>query len=101
MSRWSVCRRRRLASHASRMWRAESPPSFGHSLIGPNTFVASTTFSRRPPPEPVPDDRLGGPGALRSAVAVGGVEEVDAELDCAIHDHERVLLRSKLHEVHR
>ena len=40
----------RLASHAARMWRAERPPSFGQSVIGPNTFVASTTFSRRPPP---------------------------------------------------
>src|SRR5438552_132148 len=32
------------------MCRAERPPSFGHSVIGPKTFVASTTFSRRPPP---------------------------------------------------
>src|SRR5678815_1977086 len=32
------------------MCSAESLPVLGHSPISPYTFVASTTFSRRPPP---------------------------------------------------
>ena len=47
---WSVCIRRRLSSQAMRMWRADKRPSLGQSDIAPNSFVARTTFSRRPPP---------------------------------------------------
>ena len=85
------------------MWRAESPPSFGQSVIGPNTFVASTTFSRRPPPcaNQLPMIVSVAPGALVAAVAVRGVEEVDAELERAIHDREGVGLGGLRAEVHR
>src|SRR5438874_1921597 len=49
-STWSVWSRRRLASQARRMFTAESFEWFGHSEVWPNTFVASTTLSRRPSP---------------------------------------------------
>ena len=39
--------------------------------------------------EPVPDDRLGRARALRAAVTVGRVEEVDPEVERAVHDRER------------
>ncbi len=51
--------------------------------------------------EPRADDLLGAARALRSAVAVRGVEEVDAELERAIHDRVRVGLGRQRPEVHR
>src|SRR5512135_2304835 len=47
---WSVCIRRRDASHSRRIASADSLDWFGQSPIEPHTFVASTTLSRRPPP---------------------------------------------------
>ena len=49
-SMWSVCSRRRLSSQAWRRWSADSRDVFGQGFRPPYTFVASTTFSRRPPP---------------------------------------------------
>ena len=51
--------------------------------------------------EPAADDLLGRAGTLRSAVAVRGVEEVDPELERAIHDLVRVGLARERAEVHR
>ncbi len=51
--------------------------------------------------EPPADDRLGGASALVTAVAVRCVEEVDPELDRAIHDRERLVLGRLRPEVHR
>ena len=97
---WSVCSRRRLASHASRMWRAESlrvvRPLAGdvavhlrreHDLLAPAAALR----------EPAADDLLG----LAAAVAVGGVEEVDPALEGAVHDREAVGLARLRPEVHR
>src|ERR687891_953878 len=49
-SMWSVCSRRSDPSQARRMLSADSLFSLGQSPIDPNTLVASTTLSRRPPP---------------------------------------------------
>ena len=51
--------------------------------------------------EPAADDLLGGAGALVAAVAVGGVEEVDAELEGPVHDRVRLVLGRLRPEVHR
>ena len=50
--------------------------------------------------EPAADDRLGRARTLVAAVAVGGVEEVDAVLERAVHDDARVGLARQRPEVH-
>ena len=50
--------------------------------------------------EPAPDDLLGAAAMPLTAVAVGGVEEVDARVEGAVHDGVRVLFRGVRAEVH-
>src|SRR5258708_981641 len=85
------------------MWRADSPPSFGHSLIGPNTFVASTTLSRRPPPfaNHRPEARPRRPGPFAAAGAMGGGKEVAAVRGGRVHHDPRVALGGGRPEFHR
>src|ERR1700722_10920945 len=96
---WSVCRRRRLASQASRMWRADSRDGLGQRSGPAKTLVGGTPFSPRPPPpgEPATDYRLG----LAAAVQIGRVEEVHARFERVVHDGEAVGLVRLGAEVHR
>ena len=84
------------------MCSADRPPWLGQSPIVPYTFVASTTFSRRPSAlrEPAPEDLFGDALALLPAIDVGGVEEVDPQLQGAVHDRVRVGLGRLVAEVH-
>src|ERR1700728_4607508 len=85
---WSVWRRRRLASQASRMCRADSLESLGQlPATSPYTSLG----------EPAAQDLLG----LASSVAVGRVEEVDPFLERPVHDGEAVGFICLRTEVHR
>ena len=76
------------------MLSADSLPSFGQSPMLAVDLRGEDGPSRagRRPGEPAADDLLGRARA-RSAVDVGGVEEVDARLVGDVHDRVRVLLR--------
>ena len=82
------------------MCRADSLESLGQSpATSPYTLVASTTFSRRPPPLANHRPRIC--SVSPAAVAVGRVEEVDSFLERPIHDGEAVGLFGLRAEVHR
>ena len=66
-------------------------------LGGKYNLVAPIAAER----EPVANDFFGGANAEVSAVTIGGVEEVDAQLERSIHDGVRVGLRGLGSEVHR
>jgi hypothetical protein len=51
--------------------------------------------------QPAPDDLLGDPLADLPAVHIGGVEEIDAQFQGAIHDRKAVLFAGVRAEVHR
>ena len=73
---------------------------FAHApedLGGDDDFLAPTAALR----EPAPDDLLGDAFAHFPAVDVGGVEEVDAQFQGAIHDGERIFFGGVRAEVHR
>ena len=105
---WSVCSRRRLASHARRMWKADSRRSFGaesHRLVDlrrQDDLVAAPGAL-----QPTADDLLRDAvalrhvGRLRPAIDVGGVEEVDAGLDRGVHDGDAGFLVRSESEPHR
>src|SRR5262245_49099449 len=75
--------------------RAAAHPSV--DLGGEHDLFAPTSALR----EPAPDDLLGHPLARLPAVDVGGVEEVEATVDRAIHDREALRLGGLGPEVHR
>ena len=74
------------------MWSAESLPSFGHwlarvvDLRREHDLLAASVALGEPPA----DDRLG--ETVTVAVDVGGVEEVEPDVEAVIHDPERVVL---------
>jgi hypothetical protein len=62
--------------------------SFGSSPIDPRTLVASTTLSRRPPARALPTISSDSP----PEVDVGGVDEVDARIERAVDDPDRLVV---------
>src|ERR1700687_4815019 len=69
----------------------------------PNTLVASTMRSRRPPPWAIQRPTICSvtPSPVFPSVDIGGVEKVDPLLEGAVHDCKTVALGGQWPEVHR
>jgi len=84
------------------MWTADSRTSFG-----PEPFARTLWWPARCGRadavlcEPTADDLLGDATTGLPAVDVGGVEEVEAELERSVHDREALALSRLWTEVHR
>ena len=102
---WSVCSRRRLSSHAWRMWQRREA-----AVVRPVAHRAvdlGREHDLLAPPPPWANQRpmicsvIRSPlSADSSAVDVGGVEEVDTVLERPVHDRETsglVGLRAEVH----